>query len=220
MNRGVEIASEVADGAQSLIREQVEMGVAVRMAVLEALAQAPAERVSAMTADRPRRSLLAERRLVDPGHRARRSAARVLVATALIADVGLGARRRRAGRRRGRSTARGMVLAPGLVDMRAFVGEPGAEHRETLAHARARRRRPAASRRSSACRTPTRRSTTRRSSTSCCAAPATRRSSTSSPAAALTKGLAGREMTEIGLLQRGRRGRLHRRRALASPTRR
>ena len=38
MNRGVEISSEVADGAQSLIREQVEMGVAVRMAVLEALA--------------------------------------------------------------------------------------------------------------------------------------------------------------------------------------
>ncbi|HTJ02804.1 MAG TPA: aspartate carbamoyltransferase catalytic subunit [Methylovirgula sp.] len=39
MNRGVEIDSIVADGAQSLIREQVEMGVAVRMAVLEALAQ-------------------------------------------------------------------------------------------------------------------------------------------------------------------------------------
>jgi len=39
MNRGVEISSEVADGAQSLIREQVEMGVAVRMAVLEALAE-------------------------------------------------------------------------------------------------------------------------------------------------------------------------------------
>lgn len=39
MNRGVEISSEVADGAQSLIREQVEMGVAVRMAVLDALAQ-------------------------------------------------------------------------------------------------------------------------------------------------------------------------------------
>jgi aspartate carbamoyltransferase catalytic subunit len=38
MNRGVEIASDVADGAQSLIREQVEMGVAVRMAVLETLA--------------------------------------------------------------------------------------------------------------------------------------------------------------------------------------
>jgi aspartate carbamoyltransferase catalytic subunit len=38
MNRGVEISTDVADGAQSLIREQVEMGVAVRMAVLEALA--------------------------------------------------------------------------------------------------------------------------------------------------------------------------------------
>ena len=37
MNRGVEISSLVADHARSLIREQVEMGVAVRMAVLEAL---------------------------------------------------------------------------------------------------------------------------------------------------------------------------------------
>ncbi len=39
MNRGVEIAGSVADGPQSLIREQVEMGVAVRMAVLESLAR-------------------------------------------------------------------------------------------------------------------------------------------------------------------------------------
>lgn len=39
MNCGVEIGSGVADGAQSLIREQVEMGVAVRMAVLEALSR-------------------------------------------------------------------------------------------------------------------------------------------------------------------------------------
>ncbi|HQS08944.1 MAG: aspartate carbamoyltransferase [Rhizobiales bacterium 24-66-13] len=39
MNRGVEIDSSVADGPQSLIREQVEMGVAVRMAVLDALAR-------------------------------------------------------------------------------------------------------------------------------------------------------------------------------------
>jgi aspartate carbamoyltransferase catalytic subunit len=39
MNRGVEIATDVADGAQSLIQEQVEMGVAVRMAVLEALSR-------------------------------------------------------------------------------------------------------------------------------------------------------------------------------------
>ncbi|MGC1693735.1 MAG: aspartate carbamoyltransferase catalytic subunit [Pseudolabrys sp.] len=39
MNRGVEIDSIVADGVQSVIREQVEMGVAVRMAVLEALSR-------------------------------------------------------------------------------------------------------------------------------------------------------------------------------------
>ena len=37
MNRGVEIASAIADGAQSVIQEQVEMGVAVRMAVMAAL---------------------------------------------------------------------------------------------------------------------------------------------------------------------------------------
>jgi aspartate carbamoyltransferase catalytic subunit len=40
MNRGVEIDSDVADGPRSLIRRQVANGVAVRMAVLEALAAA------------------------------------------------------------------------------------------------------------------------------------------------------------------------------------
>jgi aspartate carbamoyltransferase catalytic subunit len=39
MNRGVEIASAMADDPRSMIREQVEMGVAVRMAVLEALSR-------------------------------------------------------------------------------------------------------------------------------------------------------------------------------------
>jgi aspartate carbamoyltransferase catalytic subunit len=39
MNRGIEIDSEVADGAQSVIRDQVRNGVAVRMAVLEAVAR-------------------------------------------------------------------------------------------------------------------------------------------------------------------------------------
>ncbi|MBD3272708.1 MAG: aspartate carbamoyltransferase, partial [Elusimicrobia bacterium] len=34
MNRGVEIASEVADGRQSVILEQVTNGIAIRMAVL------------------------------------------------------------------------------------------------------------------------------------------------------------------------------------------
>ncbi len=39
MNRGVEIASTIADHSRSVIRDQVENGVAVRMAVLEALAR-------------------------------------------------------------------------------------------------------------------------------------------------------------------------------------
>jgi len=39
MNRGVEIDSAIADGPRAVIREQVEMGVAVRMAVLDALAR-------------------------------------------------------------------------------------------------------------------------------------------------------------------------------------
>jgi aspartate carbamoyltransferase catalytic subunit len=39
INRGVEISSDVADSSQSIILEQVENGVAVRMAVLYLLAQ-------------------------------------------------------------------------------------------------------------------------------------------------------------------------------------
>ncbi|MET3590272.1 aspartate carbamoyltransferase catalytic subunit [Bartonella silvatica] len=37
INRGVEIASDIAEGPQSMIHTQVKMGVAVRMAVMEAL---------------------------------------------------------------------------------------------------------------------------------------------------------------------------------------
>ena len=52
MNRGVEIDPLIADGVQSVIREQVEMGVAVRMAVLEALG---AHLPNAWTMDMPSR---------------------------------------------------------------------------------------------------------------------------------------------------------------------
>jgi aspartate carbamoyltransferase catalytic subunit len=44
MNRGIEIASDVADGAQSAIRDQVRNGVAVRMAVLAAVVPPPGAR--------------------------------------------------------------------------------------------------------------------------------------------------------------------------------
>ncbi len=39
INRGVELASDVADAEQAIILDQVENGVAIRMAVLYALAQ-------------------------------------------------------------------------------------------------------------------------------------------------------------------------------------
>ena len=42
MNRGIEIESAIADGPQSVITEQVEMGVAIREAVLHLLAGADA----------------------------------------------------------------------------------------------------------------------------------------------------------------------------------
>ena len=45
MNRGIEIASDVADGKQSVIRDQVRNGVAVRMAVLaDVIGSRPAHR--------------------------------------------------------------------------------------------------------------------------------------------------------------------------------
>lgn len=52
MNRGVEIASTVADHSRSVIQDQVEMGVAIRMAVLAAVSRAPTQTAGA----RPRRS--------------------------------------------------------------------------------------------------------------------------------------------------------------------
>ena len=61
MNRGVEIASEIADGPQSVIGEQVEMGVAVRMAVMEALLLAGQNMEDGMTT-----TVLQNARIVDP----------------------------------------------------------------------------------------------------------------------------------------------------------
>ncbi len=70
MNRGVEIGSEIADDIdRSLIRHQVEMGVAVRMACLEILtrdlANGPAAAVNA-SPTASRRLLISGARLLDP----------------------------------------------------------------------------------------------------------------------------------------------------------
>src|ERR1700726_3727307 len=95
---------------------------------------------------------------------------------------------------------RGRVVAPGLVDMRAFVGEPGAEHRETLASAS--RAAAAGGVTTIICQPET---------TPVIDDPAIvdfvlRRARDTAivhvhPMAALTRGLGGKEMAEIGLLR-------------------
>jgi len=86
-----------------------------------------------MLSDR-RPILLTNARIVDPS-RDLDFAGDVLLADGVIRDAkrGIGA----AGVPEGTEIVdcRGKVVAPGLIDMRAFVGEPGAEYRETLASA-------------------------------------------------------------------------------------
>jgi dihydroorotase len=86
-----------------------------------------------MLSDR-RPILLANARIVDPS-RDMDFPGDLLIADGLIREAkrGIGA----AGVPEGTEIVdcRGRIVAPGLIDMRAFVGEPGAEHRETIASA-------------------------------------------------------------------------------------
>ena len=109
--------------------------------------------------------LLANARLIDPS-RDFDGIGDVLIADGTIRESrrGIGA----AGVPEGTDIVNcaGLIVAPGLVDMRAFIGEPGLTYRETFASASqapatakplrppARRRRPAASPPSSASPTP------------------------------------------------------------------
>src|SRR6476469_1346605 len=78
--------------------------------------------------------LLANARIVDPS-RDLDFPGDLLIADGVIREAkrGIGA----AGVPEGTEIVecRGKIAAPGLIDMRAFVGEPGAEHRETFASA-------------------------------------------------------------------------------------
>jgi dihydroorotase len=142
--------------------------------------------------------LLANANLLDPATGQERAGA-VLVRDGRIADIAAGAAPGIPAVVR-RIDCAGRTLAPGLIDMRAFVGEPGAEHRETLASASA--------------------AAAAGGVTTLVCMPDTnpvidgpaivdfvlrRARDTASvnvlPAAAITKGLAGREMTEFGLLK-------------------
>jgi len=142
--------------------------------------------------------LLANANLLDPAT-GRETAGAVLVRDGRIADIAAGAAPGAPADAKHIDCA-GRVLTPGLIDMRAFVGEPGAEHRETLASASA--------------------AAAAGGVTTLVCMPDTnpvidepaivdfvlrRARDTASvnvlPAAAITKGLAGREMTEFGLLK-------------------
>jgi dihydroorotase len=78
--------------------------------------------------------LLTNARVIDPS-RDLDQQGDVLIADGVIKDAGRNIRA--AGVPEGAEVVEcsGRVVAPGLVDMRAFIGEPGAEHRETLASA-------------------------------------------------------------------------------------
>lgn len=142
--------------------------------------------------------LLANATLIDPSSGAEKRGA-VLVRDGMIADIADGAAPGiPAGAKR--IDCAGRVLAPGLIDLRAFVGEPGAEHRETLASASAAA--AAGGVTTLVCMPDTNPImdgpaivdfVLRRARDTACV--------NVLPAAAITKGLAGREMTEFGLLQ-------------------
>src|SRR5438876_1181546 len=143
--------------------------------------------------------LLANARVVDPS-REFDGPGDVLIADGVIRDSrrGIGA----AGVPEGTDiiNCSGKVVAPGLIDMRAFVGEPGASHRETFASAS--QAAAAGGITTIICQPDT--------------SPVIDNSATVDfilrrardtaivnihPMAALTKGMRGEEMTEIGLLK-------------------
>ncbi len=147
--------------------------------------------------DHPRPLLFTNARLVDPAAGTETRGA-LLVKGGKIADVGANL----ASAPDGTDVidCMGKVLAPGLVDMRAFLGEPGAEHRESIASGS--------------------QAAAAGGVTTIVSMPDTdppaddpaivdyllRRARDAAivnihPAAALTKGLRGEEMTEIGLLK-------------------
>ncbi|RED32600.1 dihydroorotase [Rhodopseudomonas thermotolerans] len=147
----------------------------------------------------PRPILLANARLIDPS-RDFDGIGDVLIADGVIRDArrGIGA----AGVPEGTDIVNcaGMVVAPGLVDMRAFVGEPGASHRETFASAS---QAAAAGGITTIVCQPNTSPVIDNSATVDFVMRRARDTAIVNiqPMAAITKGLGGAEMTEIGLLK-------------------
>ena len=143
--------------------------------------------------------LLANARLIDPS-RGLDGPGDVLIADGTIRDArrGIGA----AGVPEGTDiiNCAGKVVAPGLIDMRAFVGEPGAGHRETFASASLA---AAAGGITTIVCQPDTRPVIDNSATVVFVLRRARDTAIVNihPMAALTKGMKGEEMTEIGLLK-------------------
>ena len=143
--------------------------------------------------------LLANARLIDPS-RDLDTTGDVLIADSVIKDArrGIGA----AGVPEGTEiiNCAGKVVAPGLIDMRAFVGEPGAGHRETFASASLA---AAAGGITTIVCQPDTKPVIDNSATVDFILRRARDTAIVNihPMAALTKGMKGEEMTEIGLLK-------------------
>jgi dihydroorotase len=82
----------------------------------------------------PRPILLANARIIDPS-RGLDMHGDLLIADGIVRDAQPGIRSSGVPEATEIIDCGGKLVAPGLIDMRAFVGEPGAEHRETLASA-------------------------------------------------------------------------------------
>jgi dihydroorotase len=75
--------------------------------------------------------LLTNARLIDP-ETGRDEIGGVLIEDGRVRDLGPVIRKDTIGRDAAVEDCRGLVIAPGLIDLRVFIGEPGQESRETL----------------------------------------------------------------------------------------
>lgn len=146
-----------------------------------------------------RPTLLANARLIDPSCDLDGRGG-VLIQDGVIAEAGPGVGKSHAPEGTEIIDCAGKVIAPGLIDMRAFVGEPGAGHRETFASAS---QAAAAGGITTIICQPDTKPVTDNSATVDFVLRRARDTAIVNihPMAALTKGLAGEEMTEFGLLK-------------------
>ena len=78
-----------------------------------------------------RTTVLKNLRILDPSRNLDENGA-IVIENGKIAAIGRGAQNQGAPEGAEVIDGRGMIAAPGLVDARVFTGEPGAEHRETI----------------------------------------------------------------------------------------